>query len=85
VTHVDGPQPFRSSRRDSGAPVLLWPHLIGAQWRRFDGALGVTAALEVLQGIKEWRTCGRLSLEAIDFTDMKARWWVVTVRRWPGN
>ena len=36
---------------------------------RFDGALGVMAALEVLRTIKENRINLKLNLEAIDFTD----------------
>jgi len=36
---------------------------------RFDGALGVIAALEVLKTVKENRTPLKVRLEAIDFTD----------------
>jgi N-carbamoyl-L-amino-acid hydrolase len=55
----------------SGAPVLLMgSHLDSVpQGGRFDGALGVLAALEVLQTVQENRLSLDTHLEAIDFTD----------------
>ncbi len=55
----------------SGAPVLLLgSHLDSVpHGGRFDGALGVMAALEVLQTVKDHRVRLHTHLEAIDFTD----------------
>ena len=55
----------------SNAPTLLFgSHLDSVpKGGRFDGALGVMAALEVLRTVKENRINLRLNLEAIDFTD----------------
>jgi beta-ureidopropionase / N-carbamoyl-L-amino-acid hydrolase len=57
--------------RDKNAPtLLLGSHLDSVpNGGRFDGALGVAAALEVLKTIKESGLSIRLDLEAIDFTD----------------
>jgi beta-ureidopropionase / N-carbamoyl-L-amino-acid hydrolase len=54
-----------------GAPaLLLGSHLDSvAMGGRFDGALGVLAALEVLRAVKEAGLSLRFDLEAIDFTD----------------
>jgi N-carbamoyl-L-amino-acid hydrolase len=50
--------------------LLLGSHLDSVpNGGRFDGALGVMAALEVLRTIKEAGLRPRLNLEAIDFTD----------------
>ena len=52
------------------ATLLLGSHLDSVpNGGRFDGALGVIAALEVLRTVKENRIKLRLNLEAIDFTD----------------
>ena len=55
----------------SNVPTLLFgSHLDSVpNGGRFDGALGVVAALEVLKTIKENRIRLKLNLEAIDFTD----------------
>lgn len=50
--------------------LLLGSHLDSVpSGGRFDGALGVMAALEVLRTVKENRINLKLNLEAIDFTD----------------
>jgi N-carbamoyl-L-amino-acid hydrolase len=56
---------------DAGAPTLLiGSHLDSVpNGGRFDGSLGVMAALEVLQTVKENGIRLKLQLEAIDFTD----------------
>lgn len=56
---------------DEHAPAfLIGSHLDSVpNGGRFDGALGVVAALEVLRTVKENRINLRLNLEAIDFTD----------------
>jgi hydantoinase/carbamoylase family amidase len=56
---------------DEHAPTfLLGSHLDSVpNGGRFDGALGVVAALEVLKTVKENRINLKLNLEAIDFTD----------------
>jgi len=53
------------------APTLLFgSHLDSVpNGGRFDGALGVMSALEVLRSVKESRIKLKLNLEAIDFTD----------------
>jgi N-carbamoyl-L-amino-acid hydrolase len=54
-----------------GAPtLLLGSHLDSVpNGGRFDGALGVSAALEVVQTVKEHDLALNMHLEAIDFTD----------------
>ena len=56
---------------EPGAPtLLLGSHLDSVPYGgRFDGALGVLAALEVLRIVKEKRLRLPVNLEAIDFTD----------------
>src|SRR5215210_615637 len=56
---------------DVKAPtLLLGSHLDSVpNGGRFDGALGVMAAFEVLRTIKDAGLARKLSLEAIDFTD----------------
>ena len=56
---------------NSNAPtLLLGSHLDSVpNGGRFDGALGVMAALEVLKTVKESRIPLKVRLEAIDFTD----------------
>jgi len=56
---------------DENAPtLLLGSHLDSVpNGGRFDGALGVVAAFEVLRTLKENRTKLNVKLEAIDFTD----------------
>ena len=57
------------SKRQSQT-LLLGSHLDSVpNGGRFDGALGVMAAFEVLRTIKEARIPLRVNLEAIDFTD----------------
>jgi hydantoinase/carbamoylase family amidase len=60
---------FSCGKKD--APTLLFgSHLDSVpSGGRFDGALGVMAALEVLKTVKENRVSLQLNLEAIDFTD----------------
>jgi N-carbamoyl-L-amino-acid hydrolase len=54
--------------------LLLGSHLDSVPYGgRFDGALGVTAALEVLRTIQENRIDLPFNLEAIDFTDEEGR------------
>lgn len=53
-----------------GPTVLLGSHLDSVPYGgRFDGALGVAAALEVLQAVRERGLSLNAHLEAIDFTD----------------
>ena len=65
----------RVAPRDRGGAyrdqtLLLGSHLDSVpDGGRFDGALGVVAALEVLRTIKENRIQLRVNLEAMDFTD----------------
>jgi beta-ureidopropionase / N-carbamoyl-L-amino-acid hydrolase len=55
---------------DGDQTLLLGSHLDSVpDGGRFDGALGVVAALEVLKTIRENRIRSRVRLEAIDFTD----------------
>lgn len=56
---------------DKNAPTLLFgSHLDSVpNGGRFDGALGVMAAFEVLRTIKESGVSLKINLEAIDFTD----------------
>ena len=61
---------FLTCQRSSVPTLLLGSHLDSVpKGGRFDGALGVMAALEVLRTVKENRINLRLNLEAIDFTD----------------
>ena len=56
--------------RAGGPILLLGSHLDSVPYGgRFDGALGVLAALEVLQVVKEQGISLNTHLEAIDFTD----------------
>ena len=56
--------------RAGGPTLLLGSHLDSVLYGgRFDGALGVLAALEVLQVVKEQSISLNTHLEAIDFTD----------------
>jgi N-carbamoyl-L-amino-acid hydrolase len=65
----------RSGEIASGLSPLAMTLLIGSHLDsvpnggRFDGALGVIAALEVLRTVKESGIQPRVNLEAIDFTD----------------
>jgi N-carbamoyl-L-amino-acid hydrolase len=60
--------------RAGGPTLLLGSHLDSVPYGgRFDGALGVVAALEVLQVVKEQGIPLSTHLEAIDFTDEEAR------------
>jgi N-carbamoyl-L-amino-acid hydrolase len=60
--------------RDGGPTLLLGSHLDSVPFGgRFDGALGVVAALEVLQVVKEAGIKLNAHLEAIDFTDEEGR------------
>jgi N-carbamoyl-L-amino-acid hydrolase len=53
-----------------GPTLLLGSHLDSVPYGgRFDGALGVVAALEVLQVVKQQSLSLNTHLEAIDFTD----------------
>ncbi|HNH03505.1 MAG TPA: Zn-dependent hydrolase [Anaerolineales bacterium] len=61
---------FLTCQRSNVPTLLLGSHLDSVpKGGRFDGALGVMAALEVLRTVKESRINLRLNLEAIDFTD----------------
>ena len=56
--------------RAGGPTLLLGSHLDSVPYGgRFDGALGMVAALEVLQVVKEQGISLNTHLEAIDFTD----------------
>jgi N-carbamoyl-L-amino-acid hydrolase len=56
--------------RAGGPTLLLGSHLDSVPYGgRFDGALGVVAALEVLQVVKEQSVSLNTHLEAVDFTD----------------
>jgi N-carbamoyl-L-amino-acid hydrolase len=58
----------------SGPALLVGSHLDSVPYGgRFDGALGVLAALEVLQVVKEQGISLNTHLEAIDFTDEEGR------------
>lgn len=60
---------LRCGRAD-GPTLLLGSHLDSVPYGgRFDGALGVVAALEVLQVVKEQGISLNTHLEAMDFTD----------------
>ena len=59
-----------SFERSNVQTLLLGSHLDSVpNGGRFDGALGVMAALEVLRTIKENRVKLKVNLEAMDFTD----------------
>lgn len=72
-TRVDGAGNHSAVLRcgPSGAPILLLgSHLDSVPYGgRFDGALGVTAALEVLQTVRDHGLSLDTHLEAVDFTD----------------
>ncbi len=67
------PLPYASSVLDKGGDtktLLLGSHLDSVPYGgRFDGALGVISALEVLRTVKEAGASLSMNLEAIDFTD----------------
>jgi len=71
--HMDGAgnhSAFLSCGSSDAATLLLGSHLDSVpNGGRFDGALGVIAALEVLRTVKENRIRLKVNLEAIDFTD----------------
>jgi N-carbamoyl-L-amino-acid hydrolase len=71
--HVDGAgnHSARLACANAAAPtLLLGSHLDSVPFGgRFDGALGVLAALEVLRTVKETGAAPAMNLEAIDFTD----------------
>ncbi|MEJ2736347.1 MAG: Zn-dependent hydrolase [Anaerolineae bacterium] len=77
-TRVDGAGNHSAllRRGPSGAPVLLLgSHLDSVpNGGRFDGALGVVAALEVLQTVQDHGVSLNTHLEAIDFTDEEGRY-----------
>src|SRR5688572_2835302 len=61
---------FLSSGGDNASTLLLGSHLDSVpNGGRFDGALGVMAAFEVLRTIKDAGLDLRVHLQAIDFTD----------------
>lgn len=61
---------FLTCGRSNAQTLLFGSHLDSVpNGGRFDGALGVMAALEVLRTVKENRINLKLNLEAIDFTD----------------
>lgn len=61
---------FLACGQKDAQTVLLGSHLDSVpNGGRFDGALGVMAALEVLRTVKDTELKLRLNLEAIDFTD----------------
>ncbi|MFN8380929.1 MAG: Zn-dependent hydrolase [Anaerolineales bacterium] len=71
--HTDGAgnhSAFLACSNRQAATFLLGSHLDSVpNGGRFDGALGVIAALEVLKTVKENKINLKLNLEAIDFTD----------------
>jgi N-carbamoyl-L-amino-acid hydrolase len=61
---------FLACGQHNGATLMLGSHLDSVpQGGRFDGALGVLAALEVLRCVQETGLALPVNLEAIDFTD----------------
>ncbi len=61
--------------RPNSPVLLLGSHLDSVPYGgRFDGALGVMAALEVLRVVQENRLSLGVDLEAIDFTDEEGQW-----------
>jgi hydantoinase/carbamoylase family amidase len=71
--HVDGAgnhSGVLTSERSNVKTLLLGSHLDSVpNGGRFDGALGVMAALEVLKTLKENGAAPKVHVEAIDFTD----------------
>ncbi len=71
--HIDGAgnhSAFLACADEHAPALLLGSHLDSVpNGGRFDGALGVIAALEVLKTVKENRINLKTNLEAIDFTD----------------
>jgi len=71
--HVDGAgnhQAVMSCGKNDAATLLLGSHLDSVPFGgRFDGALGVVAALEILETVKEHGVSLDLHLCAVDFTD----------------
>lgn len=76
-THIDGAgnhSALLPGKRDERPTLLIGSHLDSVpDGGRFDGALGVLAALEVLQVIRECSLSLNRNLEAIDFTDEEGR------------
>jgi beta-ureidopropionase / N-carbamoyl-L-amino-acid hydrolase len=73
---VDGAGNHSAVLRQPGADkvLMLGSHLDSVpNGGRFDGALGVISALEVLRTIKETRSLLKYHLEAIDFTDEESQ------------
>lgn len=62
--------------QESGAPTLiLGSHLDSVrEGGRFDGTLGVSAAFEILQVLRESNLDLRMNVEVIDFTDEEGTW-----------
>ena len=76
-TCIDGAGNHSAILRQPGAErtLLLGSHLDSVpNGGRFDGALGVAAALEVLRTVKEAGLQPPANLEAIDFTDEESRY-----------
>ena len=76
-TRIDGAGNHSAILRQPGAErtLLLGSHLDSVPYGgRFDGALGVVAALEVLRTVKEAGLQLPANLEAIDFTDEESRY-----------
>ena len=68
--HMDGAGNHSAILGDQNQTLLLGSHLDSVpNAGRFDGALGVTAALEVLRTVKDNGIPLKVRLEAIDFTD----------------
>jgi N-carbamoyl-L-amino-acid hydrolase len=77
VFNIDGAANHSATLRQPGAKqaLLLGSHLDSVpNGGRFDGALGVVAALEVLQTIKDANLQLPVHLEAIDFTDEECKY-----------
>jgi N-carbamoyl-L-amino-acid hydrolase len=72
-SHVDGAgnhQAVLSCGKNDAATLMLGSHLDSVPFGgRFDGALGVVAALEILETVKEHEVSLDLHLCAVDFTD----------------
>jgi len=72
-SHVDGAgnhQAILSCGKNDAAMLMLGSHLDSVPFGgRFDGALGVVAALEILDTVKEHGVSLNLHLCAVDFTD----------------
>ena len=68
--HMDGAGNHSAILGNQNQTLLLGSHLDSVpDGGRFDGALGVTAALEVLRTVKDNGIPLKVRLEAIDFTD----------------